>query len=124
LETTLKNPIGDPQLQNEMANMSSKKRNGVRNLRTKETVVDILKAHPKGLATFQIGEEMEKSSKGRFCKPGNRQLGLIVRGIRGVEMSEEKFYARCLITDAMKEHNVWVLVDEQKFIEWKERKIQ
>jgi len=101
----------------------SSKRNGVRNLRTKETVVKILKENPSGMAAFQIAEQLKDSSKASYCKPSNRQLGQILSQLRGVEMSEEKFYARDLITNQMKEYNMWVLVDEQKFIEWKDRKL-
>lgn len=39
-------------------------------------------------------------------------------------MAEETFFSRDFITGQMKEHNIWVLVDEQKYIEWKQRKIQ
>lgn len=119
----MKNPIGDPQQQNEMANMSSKRR-GVRNIRTKETVVEILKQNPEGLAAFEISDMLGKHPTTRRCVPGNRQLGLILSQIRGVKMAEETFFARDFITGQMKEHNIWVLVDEQKYIEWKKRKIQ
>jgi len=102
----------------------SSKRNGVRNVRTKEAVVEILKDNPQGLAAFQIGDFLSESAKASFCRPSNRQLGQILSQLRGVEMSDDKMYARDVITNQMKEYNMWLLVDEERFIEWKTRELQ